>query len=380
MSTLFVNVTEVRDVLPHGNADKLEVIKVYDWEVIVAKGAYRKGDKVIYVPVDAILPHHLENRIFPIGSKIKLHNSRIRSIKLRGRMSQGMAIMPVEISDVCPFVMEAELETNLAPLLDITKYEPPETSMPNNMRVAGKSKPKVGNSNFRKYCTIEHFKYFDRIFEDGEEVYVSEKLHGTSARYGWVPAEANTFWKKIKKFFGALETYEYCWGSRNMQIQDKMLGHSGFASAEQGVNFGDVYTKISKQYDLQNKIPKQYAVYGEIVGDGIQRDYNYGCDKDEHKFYVYDVMFEGKYLSYKEFKDFTQMYHLDVVPEMYVGPFKRHLIDPLVNGDSVLGSQKDKEGLVIRTTEEKSTGSLSRKVVKFISDNYYMNRNNTDFH
>lgn len=412
MSTFSVPVTKIREILPHDNATALEIAKVYDWNVIVQKGRYKAGDVVIYVPVDSILPWDLENKIFPPESKIKLRHSRVRSIKIRGQISQGMIIDLDDVKDlIFPFqktwVYESDIDVST--YLGITKYEPPAHEIPANMKV-GQPKKKLGNPNFKKYTDIENFKYYDRMFQDGEDVYVSEKLHGTSFRAGWYPMVANTLWKKIKKFFNKLPEYEFCWGSRTIQIQVKGK-HGGVNIPSQGVNFDDVYTKIVKQNNLKEVIPHGYAVYGEIVGDGIQKGYTYGCGPKEHKLYVYDVMDTktGKYLDYfrEDHHGFTfasstehafnlvapdpvaeplfpmllMAWGLERVPELYVGPFSKDVIDSLRDGDSTIPGQRIREGVVIKPLVEK-TCRIGRKVLKYISDAYYLKNqeNGTDFH
>lgn len=414
MSSFSVPITTIREILPHDNATSLEIAKIFDWEVIVQKGRYHAGDVIIYIPVDSVLPWDLEQKIFPPESKIKLRKSRIRSIKIRGKISQGLTIDLDEVShiiDTAGVNTKSLVDTDVAEALGITKYEPPETELPQNMKV-GKPK-KAGNPHFKKYTDIENFKYYDRMFADYEEVYVSEKLHGTSFRAGWYPMEANTLWKKVKRFFGKLPEWEFCWGSRTIQIQVKGK-HGGVNIPSQGVHFDDVYTKMVKQYKLKEVIPLGYAVYGEIVGDGIQKGYTYGCGPGEHKLFAYDVMETktGTYLDYysegvmtqgmtfasgdstafnlqspnfdiltKFFPTMIATMGIERVPELYHGPFEREIMDKLRDGDSVIGGQKVREGIVIKPAVEK-TCSIGRKVLKYISDAYYLKNQDdgTDFH
>jgi len=56
MSTFKVPLTKVLEVKSCPNSDRLDIIKIYDWQVVVGKGNFSVGDDVIYVPVDSILP------------------------------------------------------------------------------------------------------------------------------------------------------------------------------------------------------------------------------------------------------------------------------------------------------------------------------------
>lgn len=384
MSTFKVEVVEIKEVLPHGNADRLEIAKVYDWSIIVQKGRYKSGNKAIYCPVDSILPYELENKIFPPESKIKLTKSRIRSIKIRGIVSQGMLI---DLSEIDFGEYEVAVGEDVTTLIGITKYEPPVNDIPNHMKAQQK---RAKNSNFKKYTDIENFKYYDRVLQDNEEIYISEKLHGTSFRAGWFLNEPNTLWKKFINLFGLLPKWEFCWGSRNVQIQNKII-HNGYYDV-------DVYTKIVRQYDLKNRIPKGYAVYGEVVGDGIQKGYTYGCGPLEHRLYVYDISYYGQWLNYNTvqipvltddeaefppqitFLQALDLMKLQGVPCLYVGPFERSIAELHRVGDSLIGGQKVREGVVIKPVIERSATSMGRVVLKFINDDYYLLADGTDFH
>jgi RNA ligase (TIGR02306 family) len=376
MSTFKVSVTEIREIKPHDNADRLEIAKVYDWDVVVRKDEYKVGDIIIYVPVDSILPQELEDKIFGSDSKIKLHKHRVKSIRIRGHISQGMIINLNHVKDDI-YIDRDDLEKDMSSFLNISKYEPPAEDMPTLMRVA--KKKKAGNPNFKKYTDIENFKYYDRTFQDGEQVYVSEKLHGTSFRCGWFKTEANTLLKKVKKFFGLLPEWEFCYGSRTVEISAKVMWNGGYYGE-------DVYGQMVQLYDLKNRIPKGFAVYGEIVGDGIQKGYNYGCKKGERMLYVYDIMDTNqmRWLDYPQFRRGISDLGLPSVPTLYVGPYSKEVLDQHRDGDSKIGGQKVREGIVVKPVVERSTGSLSRVVLKYISDAYYLKQasdeESTEFH
>src|SRR5271166_1293205 len=61
-STYKVPLTTIVNITPHTGADRLEMAWVYGFQVVVKKGQYKVGDKVVYVPVDSILPQWLEDK------------------------------------------------------------------------------------------------------------------------------------------------------------------------------------------------------------------------------------------------------------------------------------------------------------------------------
>ena len=104
MSELKVEVCKIVSIKEHPNANKLELAYIggeNGWQTCVVIDNYRVGDKVIYIPVDSILPMDIEKILFGEDSKIVLKKSRVRSIKIRGAISQGM-IAPLESLGLSP--------------------------------------------------------------------------------------------------------------------------------------------------------------------------------------------------------------------------------------------------------------------------------------
>ena len=176
MSSLKVPLVSIKTVEPHTNADRLEVATIEGWSCIVPKGIHAPGDRVIYIPIDSILSKEIEDYLFPEDSKIKLSKSRVRTIRLRGLLSQGII---VELSEelICTFpkLFGKALGDNVADVLGITKYEPPLSSIPGAMRG---QKSKKQNPYFKEYTELENIKWYQDVFVPDEPIYVTEKLHG----------------------------------------------------------------------------------------------------------------------------------------------------------------------------------------------------------
>jgi intein/homing endonuclease len=173
-----VEIVKIDDILPHPDPEthSLELAQIKGWQCVVAKGRYSKGDKVVYIPIDSILPKDVEEKLFPPDSKIKLNKSRVRTIKIRKAVSQGM-IASCELLGVDKYPVGKDVKD----ILGITKHEPPVKHFNQKMNVSAKKR--INNPNFRKYGGIENFKNYNDLFEDGEEVIVSEKVHGCLQAY-----------------------------------------------------------------------------------------------------------------------------------------------------------------------------------------------------
>jgi len=371
-STFKVPLTKILEVKNHPNADRLEIARVFGFEVVTQKNKLKVGDLVLYIPVDSILSSWVEEKLFSPDSKVKLNKSRVRAAKIRGFVSQGLLVSPEELG--MDFKDTSELDTDFSDFLEITKYEPPAPSFQGPAIKKSRNKPKE-NPFFHKYGGLDSIKWYPDLFIEGEEVIITEKIHGTNFRAGWVPAVANTPWKKVKKFFRMLPKWEFVWGSNNVQLQERGI-HKGFYEE-------DVYTKMVKKYNLREVLKPGEVIYGEIYGPGIQKNYDYGAK--DHELIVFDLKLQTETSS--EFVDFFDMEwkngyknQLKIVPVLYMGPYNKDLAKLLTEGPSVLDpKQKVREGIVIKPLKEEQT-FMGRKVLKWVSDSYLLDFNNTDNH
>lgn len=373
MSTLKVEVVAIDHIEPHPNADRLDLATVKGWQCVTTKGMYQKGNLCVYFPIDSILPQDVEEAIFPPDSKVILSKHRVKTIKLRGAVSQGLI---VNLETLKPFLSQdistLKKGTDLTLQLGVLKYEPIVNSGPQKGCLTASKKQQ--NPNFRKYTSIENFKNYNQLFKEDEHVFITEKIHGTNFRAGYVKTHVNTWWKKLKRFFGMLPEWEFVYGSHNVQLQDKPGRTVYYAK--------DVYGEAVKLYDLKNVIPKGYVIYGEIYGDGIQKGYTYNCGPGARRLVVFDVMDSrtNEYLSPVECFNFCKQWDLDHVPLLFRGPFNEAHAKLLSQGDSVLApAQKVREGVVIKPLKDEKC-YIGRKVLKLINDDYLLRDDNTDFH
>lgn len=363
-SELFVEVCTIDDLKPHDNADRLEIATVKGWQCIVQKDTYSIGDKVIYFPIDSVLSPETEEKIFGPESKVKLKDSRVRTIKLRGVISQGLTA-PISLFEMSP---ETPIGTDVKEMLRVHKYEA-HVKKPNIMSGKPTSK-RSGNVNFGKYTKINHIKNFPYHL-DGKRVVAHEKIHGTNFRCGMVTKAPHTLWQKIKAWFTKGDR-EFVYGSHNVQLKK--------ASKKQGFYPTNVYWKTVDNYDLQrvteylaNRVGNDVIIYGEIYGDGIQKKYSYGCKKGEQKLVVFDIKVGGKYLGYDDLRCWCSVLGLEMPPELFDGDYDPERLMELNTGNSVMvPEQKIIEGLVIRTLDE------DRQIFKLINPEYLL-KDNTEF-
>lgn len=364
-----VIVVAVEHVEKHPNADRLDIVRFAGWNIVTQKGNFSSGDRAVYFPIDSVLPSELELELFPPESKIKLTKSRIKTIKIRGAISQGM-LVPANDPSIVSRCGQVFMGDDITDKLGVTKYEPPVEQQPLSFGVA---KPKKKHPFFPEYAKIGHLKNYPDLFTEGDQVVVTEKIHGTNFRAGWVPVQLDTFWKRftymVKKIVGRADEWEFVYGSHAVNISDKGYGNGFYPK--------NVYSEAVQNYGLEHKIPKGYVIYGEIYGSGIQKGYGYGLEPHEHRLAIFDVLvtdhnYQQRYLDWEGVEHFSKATLLPLVPVLYKGSYKPEVIDDWVGGKSVLSpAQNVREGCVIKPWVETKCW-IGRKMLRAINPEYLL--------
>jgi RNA ligase (TIGR02306 family) len=365
-----VEVVKIDSVEKHPNADRLDLVHVRGWQCVTQKDSFKAGELAVYIPIDSVLPNDLEARIFPEGSKIKLTKSRVKTIKLRGAISQGMVLSVFDLSSLDEHSLAGHIVEgqDVTDDLGITHYEPP--APPASMRGDQVSKKKK-NPFFPVYSKLSHFKNYPELFEEGEDVVITEKIHGTNFRAGWAPMVVDSVWKKIKKFFGFLPKWEFVVGSHQVQIN--------MAKNWKGFYPTNVYAETVRFYDLEAKIPLGHIVYGEIYGGGIQKGYTYGCPENIQKLAIFDVLVSSGssadlqgYTSWGAVKALAELINVPTVPVIYEGPYFKASVPKWESGVSLVSeAQKHREGCVVKPQVEQVCW-IGRKVLRSINPEYLL--------
>lgn len=368
-----VPVTQILKVSNHPNADRLDVCEVYGFSVITQKDKFKVGDKVVYIPINSVLKDPaLEKKLFPEDSKMKLTKSRVRQIKLRGTVSQGMLISLDELTEFIPLIRFMNLETDLAKDLQIEKYE--EKVVTQTVSKSGQGRKKLANEHFHSYNGILNIKW-DTLKFEGKEVVIQTKIHGSHARAGILPFTPKTLFQKIKQYFKLTPELENVYGSNNVDITNAQ-SYTGFYGE-------DIYGKVFNKIKVFEKIKPYETIYGEIYGPGIQKNYSYGVN--EHKFILFDVKVmnpvtkEHRWLDPEEVEVYAKERGFDMVPVLYKGMFDIETVKKLSTGaDDLCPDQKVKEGVVVKLRKEYSKEG-NKQALKAINEDYLADKNNTDF-
>ncbi len=135
MERKLASIRKISDLTPIEGADKIELATIDGWKVVVAKDVNHKvGDLIVYCEVDSFLPIREDFEFLRKSSYKKMADGsegfRLKTIKLRGQISQGLILPLKEAYDVfkrnTPNMDMGWFEgLDVTEMLNIVKYEPP---------------------------------------------------------------------------------------------------------------------------------------------------------------------------------------------------------------------------------------------------------------
>lgn len=373
MARKLASIQKILDIQPIENADKIELATVLGWHVVVSKSENHKiGDLVCYVEIDSQCPET------PLFEFLKERKYRVKTIKLRGQISQGL-IIPL---DKLPKGNYKEGQ-DVTKILGITKYDPEaekenkliEQSMKNNKNPIHKKlmKYKWYRKLYSKFTTptkngfptwikktdedriqvlVEKFNDIIAVNDTKKALYFdsTEKLDGQSATY---------FIKKYKKL-GLFTKYDFGVCSRNLRL--KTPSNSSYWTIAKKHDMEGILKDMIKKYNANSIV-----IQGEICGTGIQGN---KYQIDGYKLFVFNLIIDNKKYRTQEVKNILKPYKIETVPILDTNVLLLPSIDEMVKnaeGKSKIYSKSDREGKVWRSC----IGDLSFKVInpKFLLKN-----------
>ena len=307
-------IRKIDELNPIEGADKIEVATVGGWKVVAQKGLYNVGDLAVYFEIDSWIPNTLAPFLTKPGQHPKvfegIEGERLRTIKLRGQISQGL-LMPLE--EACKNI-ESELFEGLDVTLPlgILKWEKAIPAQLSGL-VKGNFPTQIPKTDQERVQNLkkELASCVDAVFE------VTEKLEGSSMTC-----------YKIDGVFGVC--------SRNLDLKR---------------DENNSFWKTAIEMDVENKMAfsDNFAIQGELIGPGVQGNI-YGLNRLEFRvFDIYDIK-EGKYLNPADREDIIKRMGLDHVPIIFHGFELDVGIDELLTmaeGKSFL-AEVEREGLVFK--------------------------------
>ncbi len=320
-------ISEVRAI---PEADKICAYGVDGWFVVDSVGKYQVNDLIVFLEVDSWVPTELA----PFLSKGKeprefqgVKGARLRTVKLRGQISQGL-ILPLSVLDN----VESELFEGLDVTcpLNIYKWE-----RPMNAQLAGMARgnfpalvPKTDQARIQNLT-----RNFPKLQEDTWSI--TEKLDGSSCTF-YLDKEGE---------------FHVC--SRNLDLKQTE---------------GNTFWQLALQLDIEGIMRRHtllgMAIQGEMIGEGIQGNQY----KTRLDFYVYDMYntSTGEYILPIQLEAACKRLGLKHVPILVSNTdIKQQTIQSIIDfaeGKSQLNGS-EREGVVFKsnTVHDLSFKAISNK-------------------
>jgi len=332
MERKLVSIQRIDAIEPIDGADNIVKARVMGWDVVVKKGELAAGDLCVFFEIDSLLPDGA-----PWAEFMRPRGFRLKTARLRGVLSQGLAlptsILPGGAGEVPP------VGSDVRERLGVVKYDPP---VPLGSDVAGPYPARVPKTDEIRLQSA--LGVLDEI--RGHDLAITTKIDGTST----------TFHVDEDGAFTAC--------SRNWAL----------ARADSAP------WRIAAQYQLETRIPRGFAVQGELCGPGIQKNRLGLPAVDWWVFDAYDTR-AGRHLDHGELVAFCAERGLKTVP-----------VEAIVDGDAARsfdhtlpawlaragglypGTKNRKEGIVVRPLVGRRSETLggSRLSFKVLNNDFLL--------
>ena len=330
-------IEEIKEVKPINGADNIEAVRVRDWWVVAKKDLFQVGTSCAFFEIDSFLPiippfeflikGTTKKRMIIDGKQVE--GIRLKTVKLRGQLSQGLVVPLAELTNYSSVPLsQCDNGDDVTEALGVLKYEPP---MP--AELVGKAK-----GFFPSFIPKTDEERIQNMSEILSSFYMTEKLDGTSV----------TFYKK-DGVFGVC--------SRNLEL---MEGET-------------TQWKIAKEKNLAEKLPDNFAIQCELVGEGIQKNPLKINGQEIFCFNVYKID-SGIFLNYQDFVGFCESLGVKTVPIINDNFALPDSVDELLlfaEGKSNINPESEREGIVIRSKIEMQFKG-QRVSFKAISNRYLL--------
>ena len=317
-------IRKIDEIRPIEGADSIEAAVLGGWTVVAKKGEYKAGDLVVYLEIDSFVPTELAPFLTKPGHFPKEFNGvkgeRLRTVKLRGQVSQGLLI---------PAMGTFPEGTDMTEALGIQKWEAPVPA-----QLAGEVEgpfptqiPKTDQTRIQNL--VEELK----VWQDNPKFIFecTEKLDGSSM---------------------TVFVIDDCAGvcSRNWALKETE---------------GNTLWRVARRERLIDKIHstgRNLALQGEIIGEGIQGNKYSISGQDFRLFDIYDID-RGDYLCPRErliLATRLGIAHVPVISDSMV--IQEHVqgLLTMAEGKSALNNKTEREGLVFKC---QTFGGPSFKVI-----------------
>lgn len=366
-SEVVTQIAEIKNLRAHPDADRLELCDVGGWQLVCGKGLYKEGERIVYVTPDSLISEaladileirqHLSSVKNPDGTFVTNEAGqtmmRVRQAKLRGEPSFGTTVPRDVVLDLTMKDIDLlPLGENLAEELGVMKYEPA-------MR-ASAGDAEVDHPLFVKYTSIENLRNYPNVLEEGEQVIITEKIHGTNCRVGIIEGELMAGSHGLRRKNPEESNGDKLWRNNTYWYPMSITG-------------------VRKLLYTLGKEHKQVIIFGEVFGN-VQKKYSYGVPNGIG-FRAFDIMIDGKYLDYEQFENICNEYEVERVPSLVQMAYSYEDVSEYMESfkTSTMSEQHPIEGGVVKPLVERNDRKVGRVVLKYITNAYLFDKGGSDY-
>lgn len=335
---VMARVVRVDAINPIEGADKIDLAQIGGWKVVVKKDEFQVGQLAVYCEIDSWIPHSVAPFLTKEGQFPKVYNNvegqRLRTVKLRGQISQGL-LLPVlvaaDVFDGSKFDEGQELSEffyegqDVTELLGIQRWEPPAEFRAANVK--GSFPHFIPKTDQERIQNLS--KELAKWNSEGHQWQVTEKVDGSSMTVFYKDGEVGV-----------------C--SRNLELKDD--GTSTFWETAKAEGLVEKLIALGKNIALQ----------GELIGGNIQGN---AYKVPGFQFHLYDIFDIDKqeYWHPDAVLVFALEKEIRHVPEVH-GYFDMgektsdmEILLTFAQGKSLIGAKPEREGLVFKSLIEPGT-------------------------
>lgn len=389
---------------PHPNADRLLLGTVVGGNQVVVSTATQSGQLGIFFPTDGQLSEGMckANSLYTKGACAKLGldpvlygggffdlNRRVRAQTFRGERSDGLwvPLHYLEWAGSTWNLVEGDQLTEFGGQPICNKYMTKATQHATKASRQGK---RGATPMFPKQIDTAQYRFYSDAIPPDAIVYITEKLHGTSGRYGLVLDEiALPTWKQqLNRLWPIFPTrqWRYLNGSRNVILEQTdgagYYGTNDFRyTAVEGLQLRKGETIY---FELVGWVGDALIMGAQnVVGSGLDQafvdrwpavmSYTYGCPQGTTRLYVYRIQQANEdgaavELSWMQVVQRCGELGLKTVPELdrHEGAYiTKEYVTFLAQGPSSLDERHIREGVVLRIESDRGTQWLKHKSFEF---------------
>ena len=332
-------IVKIDKILPIDGADKIVLAKILGWQCIVKKDEFTPDQFGIYFGIDSMLDTSDKNMAF-----MKEKKGRVKTIKMRGVISQGLMAPLSWLSDRGHSITDLKEGDDVTERLGVTKYVVSEEL---EQYDNGSTEDREKIPEYIRKTDEPRLQNMKNVLDDlvklqKETITVTRKEDGQSGT-----------------FFLYGDKYHIC--GRNFVWKSPVKDAATYHHISEKYSIESVLRKI---YD---ETKKELAIQGEIIGPKINSN---RLKMQQYFFRVFNIwdIVSQQYLDWDEVKKICSAHKLDMVPELSLPDSFDFSLDAFLDFSSSQEYSKGcpAEGIVVKTS------GYPRISFKVISNKYLL--------